>query len=228
MKVKIADDFALALGDGLWACDGVALDASDVALDSSGRLVANTARKAAQVHAMATYKQIVQTLPSRLTYLLPFSIDYAPRPDASQVLNPQTIECCAEVWDGATKTKTTVGIQWALNPWTQPVINVWRGVDWETVYPIVIVPGDRYRFAVRLHYGAPQSSRVALERWDGSKWLGVQTWQSYGTQTHADWGPELAWWVTAECISCSPSCSPPLGFTHHVDFGPEADLEIVS
>lgn len=220
--------FGLEVGDGAWACNGQpAVALSDVALDFTiiyreGTLRSNVAKRPAQAHALASYKLL--EVANRLFYSVQFEIAYTPEKSPSATMNPQTIEAACEIYRGSQgRLRDTAGIQWALNPWNSPTINVWRpgprgNGAWEAVrtdFPIQ--PSVRYRCDIDLTYGSSSVGSVALYYSPFPfVWEQIGAWQSYARRDMSPdgWDDQDAWWVTVENISCSPDCAAGIGFKH--------------
>lgn len=198
-------DYNLILGDATWACPGVSVNnKTDIAITADS-LIANVNKRAAQVHADSFFK--IENTVATVYYQIQFSQPYQPRPDPAQQYNPQTIESAAEIWRGDTKMKYA-GIQWVINPWVTPHINVWRDVAWIPVFDVGIVRGATYRYTVYLDWQNSGSGYAVLEQMYGANWNMMGKWQSWSSVSVPSRGPDISWWVSAEIISATPSCGP--------------------
>ncbi|MBN2007448.1 MAG: hypothetical protein JXA21_29150 [Anaerolineae bacterium] len=124
--------------------------------------------------------------------------------------NGQTVEGCLALWNGTTRQNYTVGFQWIVNPyWMTGALQCWTTDKWQPVGEMAL---DTEWHTVKMIIDC-QRETTGLQIDSGC-------YPSSFTETTgpADWGTEIATWISAEAISIDPGEDFTGGMPHKAQF----------
>ena len=138
-----------------------------------------------------------------------FRLPYLPSTDNIDY-NGQTVEGCLALWNGITRQNYTVGFQWIVNPyWMTGALQCWTPNKWQPVGEMAL---DTEWHTVKMIIDCRRET------------TGLQIDSGYypscftKTTGPADWGNEIATWISAEAISIDPGEDFSGGMPHKAQF----------
>lgn len=138
-----------------------------------------------------------------------FRLPYLPSTSNTD-FNGQTVEGGIALWNGVTRFIYAVGFQWLVNPfWMPGVMQCWTPRLWQ---PIGTISLDTEWHTVKMVIDC-QRETTNLQL-DGNYYPSCFTKQV----GPADWGTEIATWISAEAISIDPGNNFTGGKAHKAQF----------
>lgn len=218
------------------SCPCGASDAQLLSLADHGEVISNPFGRRTYVNAIG-HRKFIETLPtggavslSRYRYSGQFQLADQPRPDASQVANPQSLHAMVQLWDGRNKLfaanrETREGaIYYDLNPWSADYgkIKVYRQSTQLQDVGLVVPPDTAWHsFELVVDLKTMEYVSVAI---DGrTVGLGGVPLARVAQPT---WGTEVALMITTESEAAWPQQNCSLVFTWTTRFR-ELKLEMM-